>query len=362
MCRKGLIIRVAATVAGIACFVGGANTRVQAQCHGGHEGHSSHAGHDDTHSNHGPYQTAGVSIVERPPHGGQVYHNFLYYFEVVYEPRETHVYLYGPGQEPLPSQNVRGQVAMQPHYAQQAFRFSLTFAAGQHPNHLVALVDVSGVPEGQMTVTFTFDNLPFQQQPEATFSQTFVLTQARPQVLAAVLTEADRPGIERQQVCPVTRAELGSMGPPVKLLIGDLPLYLCCQACVAKVQQNPQSYLPPPGATPIQPFVGQPQPPAVQPQPLLNQPQSLSGGPPPEVNRLHPQILVALATAADEAEIRAQRECPVLRSPLGQHGAPIKVTINGQSLFVCCQGCIAPIERNPDFYLVQAAQLRANPR
>lgn len=256
MCRKGLVIRVAATVAGIACFVGGgggASTPVQAQCHGGGgghdhggaEGHSSHSG-GDTHCDHGPYQTAGVSIVDRPPHGGQVYHDFLYYFEMVYEPRETHVYLYGPAQEPLPSQNVRGQVIMQPHYVEQAFRFPLTFVnppSGQHPNHLIAPVDASGVPDGQMTATFTFENLPFQQQPKATFSQTFALTRPQPQVLAAVLTEADRPAIERQQVCPVTRATLGSMGQPVKLLVGGQPLYLCCQGCIAQIEQNPDFYL-----------------------------------------------------------------------------------------------------------------------
>ena len=78
-------------------------------------------------ANHGPYDTTGVSIVDRPPHGGQISRDMIYYFEVVYQPRETHVYIYGPSEEPLPSQTVQGEVAMKPHYLDQTFRCSLKF-------------------------------------------------------------------------------------------------------------------------------------------------------------------------------------------------------------------------------------------
>jgi hypothetical protein len=152
---------------------------------------------------------------------------------------------------------------MRPDYVEQEFRFPLTFLnppPGQYPNHLAAPIDASGVPDGHMTATFRLENLPFSQQRVATFSQTFALARPQLPVLAALLTEADRPGIERQRVCPVTQAKLGSMGPPVKLLVGGQPVYLCCQGCVAKVQQNPQFYLPASSATPPTPFVGQPQP------------------------------------------------------------------------------------------------------
>src|SRR3990172_1377465 len=74
----------------------------QAQCsHGGHAGHSQHSHGDSekSHAEHGPYQTGGVSIEERPPHGGQMSKDFLYFFEVIYEPNQTHVYVYGPAQE-----------------------------------------------------------------------------------------------------------------------------------------------------------------------------------------------------------------------------------------------------------------------
>jgi hypothetical protein len=226
----------------------------QAQaCHGG--GHAAHAepSHSDSarpHAEHGPYLTGGPSIDERPPHGGHVSKSFLYFFEVVYEPNQTHVYLYGPAQEPLPSRSVRGEVLMRPHYLEQTFRFPLKFgppAAGStDQNHLAATVDVSRVRDGDMTVTFRFENLPLRPQPKATFTQTFAMVRRPPQVAVSVLTEADRDGLDRQEVCPVTKARLGSMGTPIKVLVGQQPLYLCCRGCVSKVEERPDAYLPSP--------------------------------------------------------------------------------------------------------------------
>jgi hypothetical protein len=36
---------------------------------------------------------------------------------------------------------------------------------------------------------------------------------------------------------------LGSMGEPVKLLVGGKPIFLCCQGCVPKVRSEPNKYL-----------------------------------------------------------------------------------------------------------------------
>jgi hypothetical protein len=196
---------------------------------------------------HGPYDASGVSIVDRPPHGGQVSKDLLYYFEVVYEPQITHVYIYGPSEEPLPAQAVRGQVVMKPHYLDKSFPCALRFAppaAGEEANQMVAAVNVRGVPDGEMTATFQLDNLFLKPQPQSTFTQTFVLAKPPPQVIVAVLTEADRPEMERQQVCPVTGARLSIMSHPVKVLLDGQPVYLCCENCIAKVQQNPRAYLP----------------------------------------------------------------------------------------------------------------------
>lgn len=46
-----------------------------------------------------------------------------------------------------------------------------------------------------------------------------------------------------QKTCPVTGSTLGSMGPAVPVNAGGTTIYVCCQACVARVQNDPASYL-----------------------------------------------------------------------------------------------------------------------
>lgn len=194
------------------------------------------------------YATGGVSIFDQPPHGGLVVSKLPYIFEIVFQPRETHVFLYDSLQQPLAAETVQGEVLMQPHYAQQSIHLPLRFvpppAGITEANHMSTVVDVSHVPDGQMTVTFKLDNLPDRQQRQVTFTQIFALTRTLPEVVVAPATEADRVGIERQQVCPVEGAKLGSLGVPAKVLLNGQALYLCCQGCVAKVRERPLLYLP----------------------------------------------------------------------------------------------------------------------
>ncbi|MBX9582349.1 MAG: hypothetical protein K2X87_18755 [Gemmataceae bacterium] len=46
-----------------------------------------------------------------------------------------------------------------------------------------------------------------------------------------------------QRTCPVTGQALGSMGPPVPVTLGGQTVYVCCKACVAKIQRDPDAYL-----------------------------------------------------------------------------------------------------------------------
>jgi hypothetical protein len=44
--------------------------------------------------------------------------------------------------------------------------------------------------------------------------------------------------------------------------------------------------------------------------------------------------------AADRTTVEAQRYCPVMQDHrLGSMGAPVKVTVDGQAVFVCCKSC-----------------------
>jgi hypothetical protein len=41
-------------------------------------------------------------------------------------------------------------------------------------------------------------------------------------------------------------------------------------------------------------------------------------------------------------------------------GDPIKLTINGQAVYLCCAGCVSKVQRNPDAYLAQTTPVRAS--
>lgn len=55
--------------------------------------------------------------------------------------------------------------------------------------------------------------------------------------------------------------------------------------------------------------------------------------------------------------IAAQKNCPVSGKSLGSMGAPIRTTVKDQDVYVCCRGCIARLQKEPDKYL---ANLRYN--
>ena len=291
--------------------------------HSGHQ-HGAHAGHD--HGQSSP-------IAPRPPHGGQMTVAGPLSFEVVYRPRETRVYLYRSKHQPIAARGVRGQLVMKMHGNDKQYPFPLKHVAlkpgSTRQDYLAAAVDVSRIRDGSMKVTFELAGLPNAQEPRATFTQTFALSKIP--VTVAMLDESDRARIERQKVCAVSGGKLGSMGTPVKVLVGDQPIYLCCRGCLGKVQANPDAYLQ-----------------KVAPAGSQAQAGASSG-----------RIVVASATAADQAAISQQRVCAVTGGKLGSMGAPVKVAAGGQSLFLCCKGCLGKVEKNPDAYFAKAAELRA---
>ncbi len=69
---------------------------------------------------------------------------------------------------------------------------------------------------------------------------------------------------------------------------------------------------------------------------------------------------IAELPPAEQVAALRQRTCPVTQEPLGSMGKPIRVTVAGQSIFVCCEGCVSAVQRNPQKYLQQGA-FRAHP-
>ena len=67
---------------------------------------------------------------------------------------------------------------------------------------------------------------------------------------------------------------------------------------------------------------------------------------------------IARLPAADQAAARTQRRCPVTGLPLGAMGVPVKITLKGQAVFLCCPGCVEPASKQADKILQKAAELR----
>ncbi|HTU89694.1 MAG TPA: hypothetical protein VMF69_06320 [Gemmataceae bacterium] len=60
----------------------------------------------------------------------------------------------------------------------------------------------------------------------------------------AKLDPGDRELAEEQKFCPVkTENRLGSMGKPVKVMIKEQPVFLCCKGCERRALANPNKTL-----------------------------------------------------------------------------------------------------------------------
>ena len=320
-------------------------------------------------------------------HGGQVSATKWHYFEVVYEPHETRVYVYSPSKRPMSPPRITGEVVMLVNGDERECRYPLQFtAAGAtgDAGYLAAAVDLSRVRDGDMQVTFEVANLPFQEERQARFTQRFALTRPPKATTVLRLTEADRPLVTRQGICPVTETPLGEHGPPLKVAVAEQAFYVCCEGCVADVEKAPQAYVRKAAAlaeraqqpferpeavarqAPDQRANRAPErslaqyPPPVQASQDSGAPDACcdvqTGGgafaaaddrPPPE-----PVLVIADAAPEDEPAIRAQGVCPIMNRPLG---APIKILIDGRPLFVCCRRCAAEVTQRPSFYLARVA-------
>ncbi|OYW24475.1 MAG: hypothetical protein B7Z55_02100 [Planctomycetales bacterium 12-60-4] len=63
-----------------------------------------------------------------------------------------------------------------------------------------------------------------------------------PKIRAALagLSDTDRTLAEQQRFCAVlTSNRLGTMGPPVKVLLGTTPVFVCCAECLEKALAEP---------------------------------------------------------------------------------------------------------------------------
>ena len=65
------------------------------------------------------------------------------------------------------------------------------------------------------------------------------------------------------------------------------------------------------------------------------------------------KVELAKLAPEDAASAESQHFCPVTGKMLGTMGAPQKVDVNGQQVWICCAGCKDPLLASPDEYLAK---------
>lgn len=145
------------------------------------------------------------------------------------------------------------------------------------------------------------------------------------------LSLEDRQLAEAQKYCPIMpEVSLGEMGPPIKVTVDGHAVMVCCKGCAKQAEAHPAATL----------------------NALSSIQDKVAAAAEIEAN------LASLEPNDREAAI-AQGFCPVMtESALGSMGPPIKVEVNGQSVFVCCKGCGKKAQASPDKTLATVESLK----
>ena len=67
---------------------------------------------------------------------------------------------------------------------------------------------------------------------------------------------------------------------------------------------------------------------------------------------------IAKLPEADRKIALEQKICPVENEPLGSMGVPVKITLKGQPVFLCCGGCKEAAQKDPEDTLKKVAELK----
>ncbi|WP_286178455.1 hypothetical protein [Stieleria mannarensis] len=156
----------------------------------------------------------------------------------------------------------------------------------------------------------------------------------KPEILVSSATKDDAALIAAQKTCPVMDEPLGSMGNPVKVMVGDNPIFLCCKGCVKKIQAEPAKYL------------------------AMVHGGERSASVPAGSQAVRDGVFKV--SALDQPFVAAQMKCPVMDEPLDAMGGPYKVHANGKAIYICCPGCAKRIAAEPDKYLAILASQGIN--
>jgi hypothetical protein len=167
----------------------------------------------------------------------------------------------------------------------------------------------------------------------------------------AKLTPEDRARAEAQKYCPVrTDSLLGSMGIPLKITLDGQTVFLCCAGCKDRAFANPKATLAKVNMSPSS---------TIDEQPLASNGEPIATD--ADNDEAEIEAVLAKLTPDDRLLVESQRFCPVLKdSRLGSMGKPVKLIINGEPVFICCEGCEQRARAKPEQTLATVKHLTEN--
>jgi hypothetical protein len=169
------------------------------------------------------------------------------------------------------------------------------------------------------------------------------------QSVLSKLSPDDRKLAETQRYCPVrTDNQLGIMGKPVKVMVKGQPVLLCCKGCVNKALADATKTLAKVDEVTMRAKAGV----VVNAQPS---PVPDAGG----SKSAKIKAMLAKLSPEDRRLAEEQGYCPETEQALGTMGVPLKVTVKGQTVFLCCKSCEGDAREHADQTLAKVAELKA---
>ena len=174
--------------------------------------------------------------------------------------------------------------------------------------------------------------------------------------------DSDLLQIAVQKICPVSGQDLGTMGEPIKVQVGEQTVFLCCQGCQSKqiksehwqTIQTRQAK-----AQGICPIMEKEVDASMQATTVAGYPifvccppciPKIQAAPEKSLEMVRASYVAFVKAerqaASEQWHIKAQGICPVSGEVLGTKGQPVKVEVGeGEHAFLCCQGCVGkPID------------------
>jgi Cu(I)/Ag(I) efflux system membrane fusion protein len=175
----------------------------------------------------------------------------------------------------------------------------------------------------------------------------------------AKLSPEDRKLAELQRQCPILGTPLGAMGTPVKIEVEGEPVFLCCAACKEEALANPRKTLAKVAALKKGALPKSTEPNSATDEETAPPPADDAATATPSDPESEIQAALAELDPADQKLAEEQKFCAVLRgSRLGSMGKPVKVILDGEVIFVCCEGCETGAKRNPKQTVFNVKKLR----